>query len=50
MQIKNRMSSYLFIETTENHTFYVEKHLKKRTSNRFKCYIYTIDKNINNFT
>lgn len=28
MQIKNRMSSS-FIETTEKHTFYVEKHLKK---------------------
>lgn len=39
-----------FTETTEKHRFYVEKHLKKRTSNRFKCYFYTIDKNINNFT
>lgn len=29
MQIKNRMSSSFFIETTEKHTFYVEKHLKK---------------------
>ena len=46
MQIKNHMSSSFFIETTEKHTFYVEKHLKKRTSNRFKCYFYTIDKNI----
>lgn len=30
MQIKNRMSSSFFIETTEKHTFYVEKHLKKK--------------------
>jgi len=44
MQIKNRMSSSFFTETTEKHTFYVEKHLKKRTSNCFKCYFYTIDK------
>lgn len=29
MQIKNRMSSSFFTETTEKHTFYVEKHLKK---------------------
>ena len=50
MQIKNRMSSSFFTETTEKHTFYVEKHLKKRTSNCFKCYFYHIDKNINNFT
>lgn len=50
MQIKSRMSSSFFIETTEKHTFYVEKHLKKRTSNRFKCYFYTIDNNVNNFT
>ena len=35
---------HCFIETTEKHSFYVEKHLKKRTSNRFKCYFYTIDK------
>ena len=29
MQIKNRMSSSFFIETTEKRSFYVEKHLKK---------------------
>ena len=62
MQIKNRMSSsfikrghanqkphvlfLFFIKTTEKHTFYVEKHLKKKTSNCFKCYFYTIDNNI----
>ena len=40
---------HCFIETTEKHSFYVEKHLKKKNSNRFKCYFYTIDKNINNF-
>ena len=35
---------HCFIETTEKHSFYVEKHLKKRTSNLFKCYFYTINK------
>lgn len=33
MQIKSRMSSSFFIETTEKHTFYVEKHLKKEQAN-----------------
>ena len=50
MQIKSRMSSSFFIKNNEKHTFYVEKKKKKRTSNRFKCYFYTIDNNINNFT
>ena len=35
MQIKNRMPSSFFIETTEKHTFYVEKHLKKKNKQSF---------------
>lgn len=31
-----------YIGTIEKHEFYVEKHLKKRTTNHFKCYFYTI--------
>ena len=35
MQIKNRMSSSFFIETTVKHTFYVKKHLKKKNKQLF---------------
>lgn len=35
MQIKNRMSSSFFTETTEKHRFYVEKHLKKKNKQSF---------------